>query len=282
MKLGEFGKILALVALWASVWYLIHGELYQPTIQSLFPSSTTYIVKIVLSFLGIIVYTSAFIYMIFRHERSKGFRSFFRIECLDVKGILITLSLGILIQTLNAAFLYRAFLQPAREWIASLGLSGVGIGLGSGEAVPPLNPPEALFLTAFLIAFWWVEVPEELFFRGYVQNRLEGIVGRNIAVPISALLWDLAHLWGLVNIVERYMYGLIYGVVFRFRRNTTSTMIPHPTGNRAFLLTATIPQIWGLTFRGAEYWILLLVIYLALPLLVIAVWKYLRLDRYQF
>ena len=106
------------------------------------------------------------------------------------------------------------------------------------------------------------------------------MIGKNYAILLSAFLWDITHLFGLVNFVERFIYGLIYGIVFRIRQNTTPTMIVHPTGNRALLLALVIPQIWGITLQDANQLLLLLLLSLALPLVVIIGWKYiLRLDK---
>ncbi len=221
----------------------------------------------------------AFVYLLFKKESKTSFRSFFKIERLDVKGILLTLTLGIVIQILNVAFLSNLLLEPARNFLISIGIFGGKIGLGSGEIVPQLTPFEAIFLTAFLIIFWWIEVPEELFFRGYIQNKTQDVIGKNSAMLLSAFLWDIAHLWGLVNFVERFIYGLIYSFVFRIRQNTTSTMIPHPTGNRALLLAVVIPQIWDVTLQGAWQWLSLLLLYITLPFIVIIGWKTLRLDK---
>ncbi len=271
-------KISTLTVLWTSIWYLLHGEAYANYLDGLFPASTAFILQIAISFPLNGAFMVAFIYLLFKKESKTSFRSFFKIERLDVRGIWLTLALGIAIQILNVAFLYKLLLEPAKNFLISIGIFGGKIGLGTGEIVPQLAPFEALFLTAFLIAFWWIEVPEELFFRGYIQNRTQDVVGKNSAMLLSAFLWDIAHIWGLASFVERLIYGLIYGFVFRIRQNTTSTMIPHPTGNRALLLAVVIPQIWGVTLQGAWQWLFLLLLYFALPLIVIIGWKILRLD----
>lgn len=274
-----FLKIIALVALWAFIWYFLHGEVYASYLGSLFTVSTAFILQTVISFVSIGAFMVAFVCLLFKKESKTSFRSFYKIERIDVKGIWLTLALGIAIQILSVAFLSKLLFDPARNFFISLGIFGGRIGLGSGEIVPQLTPFEALFLTAFLIVFWWIEVPEELFFRGYIQNKAQDIIGKNKAMLLSAFLWDISHLWGLVNFVERFIYGLIYGFVFRVRQNTTATMIPHPTGNRALLLAVVIPQIWGITLGGASQWLFLLLLYITLPLLVIIGWKILRLDQ---
>lgn len=278
-KLRFFAKIAAMVAFLAFVWYFLHGEVYAPYLNSLFPASTAFILQIVIAFVSSGTFMVAFIYFLFKKESKINFRSFFKIERLDVKGIWLALALGLIVQVINVAFLYTLLLEPARNFLISLGLSGGKIGVGSGEIVPLLSPFEATFLTAFLLLFWWVEVPEELFFRGYIQNKAQDVIGKNAAMFLSAFLWDITHLFGLVNLVERFIYGLVYGFIFRVRQNTTPTMIVHPMGNRALLLAVVIPQIWGVTLQGASQWIFLLFLSLALPFAVIVGWKILKLDK---
>ena len=129
------------------------------------------------------------------------------------------------------------------------------------------------------MVFWWIEVPEELFFRGYVQNRLQSVAGKNVAVFLSAVIWDFSHLFGLVSIAERFFYGLVYAIVFRLRQNTTPTMIVHPIGNRSLLLAATMPAIFGVTLDTGVTILLTLIISIILLLAAITLWRKLKLDR---
>jgi len=277
--MNKFIKLIVLVFLWAIVWYFVHGEIYEQFLNSQFDSSTAFILFIVISFVSVVVFQIAFLAFIIKKEKVKSFRSFFKIETLDIKGIWLCLGLGLIMQVINAAFLFKLLLEPARNFLISLGISGQKIGLGSGEMVPLLSSSQAIFLTVFLLLFWWVEIPEELFFRGYIQNKLQDIVGKNIAMFLSALIWDISHLWGLINILERFFYGLIYALVFRSRQNTTAPMIVHPIGNRSLLLAVIIPQIWGRKLDTVPTMLFTLFLYITLILLVIIGWRILKLDR---
>jgi len=238
-------KLIALTLLWAVVWLFLHGERYQPWLEHRFAPATAFIVGIVLAFVATALFEVVFLFLLVKHQEVSDFRQFFKIERLDLPGIWLTLGLGIILQVINAAFLWRSVLEPARNYLLALGIPGAKIGLGTGEIVPALSPAQALFLTVFLILFWWLEAPEELFFRGYLQNQLQPIIGKNPAVILSALLWALAHVWGLANTVERFLYGFVYALVFRMRQNTTGPMICHPIANRALLLGYILPQIFG-------------------------------------
>lgn len=280
-KLKLLSELSALIILWTVVWFFLHGEVYKPFLNNEFPASTAFILGLVIPFLSLAAFETGFIVFIIKSQSIKDYRSFFKIEYLDVKGIWLALGLGIALQILNVAFLWKFLLEPVRNFIISLGISGDKIGLGSGEIVPLLSTPEAVFLTVFLLVFWWIEVPEEMFFRGYVQNRLQDVAGKSTAMFFSALIWDVAHLWGLVNILERFFYGLVYAIVFRLRQNTTPTMITHPLSNRSLLLAVIIPQIWNVTLGTQDFstWLFFLLIYIGLLILVITCWKILKLDR---
>ena len=274
-------KLIAMAILWAVPWLFLHGELYQPYLELGGSTSTAFVLGIVLVFLSIAVFEMVFLFLLVKHEKVGDFRKFFRIECLDVPGIWMTVGLGSVLQVVNAAFLWKYVLEPARNFLLSLGIPGPKIGLGTGEIVPQLSPPQALFLTVFLILFWWLEVPEEIFFRGYLQNQLQEVMDKNVAVILSALIWALAHLWGLANTIERFLYGCVYAIIFRARQNTTGPMIVHPIGNRALLLGFILPQIFGRLPdpQGGSTWLFIAGLNVVFVLLVITGWRALKLDR---
>jgi len=275
-----FVKLVGMVVLWAIVWFFLHGEVYQPFLDGQFSASTAFILGIVISFISLGAFMTAFVYFLFKKEDGKDFRSFFRIEYLDIKGIWLALGLGIIIQIINIGFLWKLLLEPVRNFLISIGITGSKIGVGSGEIVPLLSPLAAAFLTGFLLLFWWIEIPEELFFRGYIQNRLQDVTGKNTAMCLSALIWDVAHLWGLVNVLERFLSGLIQlALPFRLRQNTTPSMIIHSVGNRSLLLAFVIPQIWSTTLTDVQVWLFILFLDIILIIAVIAGWKVLKLDR---
>ncbi len=250
-KVRLMALLLFWAAIWTSVWYWPHSAFFKSLFNS-FSAGNAYVLGITLSFVTIAALEIIFLLVLVKREGVKDIRQFFRTERLDIRGIWLCFGLGIFIQAINAVFLWNLVLRPARDFLASHGFGGSLIGLGTGSTVPLISPTLALWLTIFLLIFWWIEVPEELFFRGYLQNKLQSIISKNKAAVASAIIWDLAHIWGLVSIVERFLYGLLYGFVFRVRQNTTPTMIVHPLGNRALLLAVVIPQIWSATVNSTS------------------------------
>jgi uncharacterized protein len=85
--------------------------------------------------------------------------------------------------------------------------------------------------------FVFVAVPEELFFRAWVQNLLERLVGRRAALVIASMLFGLSHfnkrlIANSVHFNWRYVLlatiaGIFYGRAWRERRRVPASTITH-------------------------------------------------------
>jgi membrane protease YdiL (CAAX protease family) len=81
--------------------------------------------------------------------------------------------------------------------------------------------------------FVFVAVPEELFFRAWVQNLLERRVGRWPALVIASVLFGLSHFnkrsehfnWRYVLLAT--VAGIFYGRAWRERRRVPASTITH-------------------------------------------------------
>jgi uncharacterized protein len=133
------------------------------------------------------------------------------------------------------------FLPNRREWSTGLryfvlALPAVGIvywALGLVELrAHPLNVLQAI--GTFLVILWVVALSEEFFFRGLLQQWLEGWTGNRItAVIVAALVFGSAHLgfhrlfpnwrWALVAAV----LGLFLGLAWRNSRSVQASMVTH-------------------------------------------------------
>lgn len=122
----------------------------------------------------------------------------------------------------------------------------IGLGLALGflhlHALLP-NPWRAI--GAFAFTFFLIAVPEELFFRGWLQNLLERRMGRTPALILTAVLFGLSHFnkraahfnWRYVLLAA--IAGIFYGRAWRDRRRVGSSAITH----------ATVDTVWGLWLR---------------------------------
>jgi membrane protease YdiL (CAAX protease family) len=98
---------------------------------------------------------------------------------------------------------------------------------------------------AWVFTFFFIAVPEELFFRGWLQNLLERRMGRTAALIVTAVLFGLAHFnkrttgfnWRYVLLAA--VAGLFYGRAWRSERRVGTSAVTH----------ATVDSIWSLWLR---------------------------------
>jgi membrane protease YdiL (CAAX protease family) len=96
----------------------------------------------------------------------------------------------------------------------------------------------------WVLIFFFTSVPEELFFRGWVQNLLERRVGRRFALVIASVLFGLSHFnKRSAHFNRRYVLlatlaGVFYGRAWRERRRVAASTITH----------ASVDWLWGLWF----------------------------------
>jgi uncharacterized protein len=119
------------------------------------------------------------------------------------------------------------------------------LGLALGFIHPHANlPPVGAAALRWVGIFCFTAVPEELFFRAWVQNLLERRVGRRSALLIASVLFGLSHFnkrsahfnWRYVLLAT--IAGIFYGRAWRERRRVPASAITH----------ASVDWIWGLWF----------------------------------
>jgi hypothetical protein len=101
------------------------------------------------------------------------------------------------------------------------------------------------FAFAWIFTFFFIAVPEELFFRGWLQNLLERRLGRTTALIVTAVLFGLAHFnkraahfnWRYVVLAA--IAGVFYGRAWRQQRRVGASAITH----------ATVDSVWSLFLR---------------------------------
>jgi membrane protease YdiL (CAAX protease family) len=119
------------------------------------------------------------------------------------------------------------------------------LGLALGFIHPHRNlPGVGSALLRWVGIFFLTAVPEELFFRAWVQNLLERRVGRRAALVIASILFGLSHFnkrsvhfnWRYVLLAT--IAGIFYGRAWRENRRVPASTITH----------ASVDWIWGLWF----------------------------------
>lgn len=137
-----------------------------------------------------------------------------------------------------------AFGIGAREWLY---FTPFGIGLGFALHFISLHPrvhSMAHIAAGLLVTFLLTAVPEELFFRGLLQNLLEPRIGRLRALAVASALFGLSHFHKGAAFNWRYVLmaavaGVFYGRAWRARRQLLASSITH----------TMVDVVWSLWFR---------------------------------
>jgi membrane protease YdiL (CAAX protease family) len=120
------------------------------------------------------------------------------------------------------------------------------LGLGLGFLHFHAGWPHLIqIVKAFLFTFLFIAVPEELFFRGWLQNLLERRMGRYPALFLTAALFGLSHFnkravhfnWRYVLLAA--LAGIFYGRAWRQERRVGASAITH----------ASVDTLWSLWLR---------------------------------
>jgi uncharacterized protein len=109
----------------------------------------------------------------------------------------------------------------------------------------PIWPSPLRAVAAFVFTFFFIAVPEELFFRGWMQNLLERHIGRHPALILTAALFGLSHFnkralhfnWRYVLLAA--IAGIFYGRAWRQDRRIGSSAITH----------SSVDTLWSLWLR---------------------------------
>ena len=110
-------------------------------------------------------------------------------------------------------------------------------------------PDPILAIGSFLFTFFFIAVPEELFFRGWIQNLLERRIGRTPALLVTAALFGLSHFnkraahfnWRYVLLAA--IAGIFYGRAWRLGGRHT------PRVAASALTHASVDTLWSLFLR---------------------------------
>lgn len=105
-------------------------------------------------------------------------------------------------------------------------------------------PSVGVAASAVLVTFFFVAIPEELFFRGLLQNMLEARYGARRALVIASVIFGLSHFNKPLPFNWRYVLmatvaGIFYGLAWRDRRRLLSSATTH----------TLVDVVWSLWFR---------------------------------
>jgi hypothetical protein len=160
-----------------------------------------------------------------------------------IYGFLVVRQLG------GVGFDLRLRLADAGVGLRELALyTPIALALGLSLGFLHLHvvwPGGVAIAEAWIFTFCFIAIPEELFFRGWMQNLLERRMGRYPALFLTAVLFGLSHFnkravyfnWRYVLLAA--VAGVFYGRAWRQERRVAASAITH----------ASVDAIWSLWFR---------------------------------
>jgi membrane protease YdiL (CAAX protease family) len=132
-----------------------------------------------------------------------------------------------------------------REWAFYTPIAlALGLALGFLH-VHRVWPGFAMIAGGWVFTFLFIAVPEELFFRGWLQNLLERRMGRLGSLLLTSVLFGLSHFnkrttsfnWQYVLLAA--IAGVFYGRAWRSERRVGASAVTH----------ATVDALWSLWLR---------------------------------
>jgi uncharacterized protein len=161
-----------------------------------------------------------------------GIFGFLVVRRLDGVGFDLRLTWNDLRRGLFEYLLYAAIAIPLGLWLGFLHLHA-------------LWPSPLRVIGAFVFTFVFIAIPEELFFRGWLQNLLERRLGRTLALLLTAVLFGLSH-WNKRAIHFNWRYvvmaaiaGVFYGRAWRAQRRVGASALTH----------ASVDTTWSIWLR---------------------------------
>jgi uncharacterized protein len=113
------------------------------------------------------------------------------------------------------------------------------LGMALGFIHPHANaPPLWKAALTWIGIFLFTAVPEELFFRAWVQNLLERRIGRRAALIVASIIFGLSHFnkrnpigrhFNLPYVILATIAGIFYGRAWRENRRVPASTITHAT-----------------------------------------------------
>lgn len=119
----------------------------------------------------------------------------------------------------------------------------LGLALGFLHLHPAV-PKLSSACLAFLFTLFFIAIPEEIYFRGWMQNLLQRRLGRVASLIVTSILFGLAHFnkrsahfnWRYVLLAT--IAGIFYGRAWSSERRIAASSITH----------ATVDTVWSLWF----------------------------------
>lgn len=149
------------------------------------------------------------------------------------KASLAVLLLGLHIPLLRGREEWKQMLFITIPWIAFSAFILLGYAKVSNLVVLDLKIP-AITLMWLIINFFFVTIPEETFYRGFLQNEITRSLNNKaaplLAIIVVSIIHALVHLLFIVNmpyIIASFIASVLYGTIFYFTKSVESSILTH-------------------------------------------------------
>ncbi len=139
---------------------------------------------------------------------------------------------------------FRDLAIGLREFVYFVPIAIV-VGMGVRFIAPHAGVPSASsVLAALLVTLFFVAIPEEMFFRGLLQNLLERRVGYRYSLASASVIFGLSHFnkpapFNLRYVLLAGIAGVFYGRAWHTRRRVLAAAITH----------TLVDVVWSLWLR---------------------------------
>ena len=136
----------------------------------------------------------------------------------------------------SAAILYGIF------WVGGVLLRAVFSG--SGHMIGAVYATKAALPTwgIALLLIFLIGPAEEIFWRGFVQDRLVGAMSPAFGVPLASVVYALVHLWSgnPVLVLAAFVCGLVWGRQYLKNGTLTGVIVSHVLWDVAVFVVAPL------------------------------------------
>jgi hypothetical protein len=171
------------------------------------------------------------------------FAWYYFVNNLKLKGIFNRIRL--VSENIDKAFLWgllSAIIIFLLIFVIEFALIGLGVDVQDLSNIPDLQSLFSWPVMFFLVTIQ--PIGEEIFFRGFLFEKIEGYGGEIVAIIITAFLFGIAHMsYGkLYPVLIPILIGIILGFVVAKTKNLYSSIIAHIVFNVTSLALAYLGQ----------------------------------------
>ena len=165
------------------------------------------------------------------------------------KGLVALLILGLYLPVINSRKEIYRMLLATIPWMLLTGI--VILSLSKYLQIVEYDPKlPYITLTWFILQLFFVIIPEEVFYRGFIQKEIAKNLNNTFSGPLAilttSLLFSLIHILFIPNlsfIILIFTTNLLYGTIYQLTGKIESSILTHLFTNTCHFLLFTYPML---------------------------------------